>query len=102
MKEERIVEQLGKMVASGRITAEEADRIRAAAGTPAFEESIAAVRARHASVHLASAVADGEMTTAEADEHLRRLRDGEHPKGLRARLRTHRKSSSGDGAISEA
>jgi hypothetical protein len=32
----------------------------------------------------------GQMSQQEADDQLERLRRGEHPKGLRARLRAHR------------
>ena len=34
-------------------------------------------------------MAAGEMSQEEADQYLERLRKGEHPKGLRARLRKH-------------
>ena len=37
MQQERIIEQLEKMVASGRVTPEEADRLRATAGTAEFD-----------------------------------------------------------------
>ena len=94
MKEERIIEQLGKMVSSGRMTAEEAERLRATAGTAEFEAALGEVRARHASVQLESAVSAGQMTQKEADDQMQRLRTGEHPKGLRARLRMHRNSRS--------
>jgi hypothetical protein len=39
---------------------------------------------------MESAVTDGEMSQEEADGYLERLRNGEHPKGLRARLNGHR------------
>jgi hypothetical protein len=39
---------------------------------------------------MEAAIAEGEMSRAEADGYLERLRQGEHPKGLRARLRMHR------------
>lgn len=90
MKEDRILTQLDKMVASGRITEEEAARLRATEGTEDFRAAVGAVRARHAGTHLESAIADGEMTREEADTYLQRLQAGEHPKGLRARLRKHR------------
>ncbi len=51
MQPERIIEQLDKMVASGRITPEEAARLRATAGTSEFDSAMGAVRARHAQVH---------------------------------------------------
>ena len=45
-----------------------------------------AVRARHAGTRVARAVAAGDMSQGEADANLERLRSGEHPEGLRARL----------------
>ena len=90
MKEARIIQQVDKMVESGRITEEEATRLRATEGTAEFDAVVGEIRARHAGAHIDSAIADGEMSQREADEYLERLRMGEHPKGLRARLRKHR------------
>jgi polyhydroxyalkanoate synthesis regulator phasin len=90
MKQERILEQLDKMVASGRITEEEAADIRAAEGTEEFERAVGAIQARHAGEHVGSAIEAGEMTQEEADAYLDQLRRGDHPKGLRARLTKHR------------
>ena len=90
MKEQRIIEQMDKMVESGRITEEEAAQLRATEGTADFEAAVGAVRARHAGAHVEAAIADGEMSQEEADAYLERLRSGEHPEGLRARLRMHR------------
>jgi hypothetical protein len=42
---------------------------------------------------LEGAVRSGEMAQEEADANLARLRRGEHPKGLRARLANHRPRS---------
>jgi len=93
MKEERIIEQVDQMVASGRITEEEAAQLRATEGTADFDAAVGAIRARHAGAHTETAIAQGEMTQEEADGYLERLRSGEHPKGLRARLRMHRTST---------
>jgi polyhydroxyalkanoate synthesis regulator phasin len=90
MREERITEQVDKMVKSGRITEEEAARLRATEGTVDFDAAVGAIRARHASAHVEGAIAEGEMSQEEADGYLERLRNGEHPEGLRARLRKHR------------
>ena len=89
MKEERILQQLDKMVASGQMTPEEAERLREAQGKPEFEAAVLDVRQRHAGERLDSAVRAGQMSQQEADDQLERLRKGEHPKGLRARLRMH-------------
>jgi hypothetical protein len=91
MNEARIVEQLDKMVASGRMTQAEAENLRTAQGTPDFEVALGAIRARHASAYLEAAVEAGEMTPQDAEDQSQRLLRGEHPKGLRARLRMHRR-----------
>lgn len=90
MKPDRVLAQLDKMVAAGRITESEAARLRATAGTPEFDAAMGAVRARHAGAQMEEAIRSGEMTQVEADANLERLRRGEHPKGLRARLAKHR------------
>jgi polyhydroxyalkanoate synthesis regulator phasin len=89
MKQNRIIEQIDKMVASGRITEEEATQLRATEGTAEFDAAVGAIRARHAGAHMESAVGKGELSQEEADGYLERLRNGEHPKGLRARLAKH-------------
>jgi hypothetical protein len=48
---------------------------------------------------MESAVGAGEMSQEEADRYLDRLRSGEHPEGLRARLRKHRPLLTGDGQV---
>jgi polyhydroxyalkanoate synthesis regulator phasin len=90
MNQDRIIEQIDKMVAAGRITEEEAASLRAAEGTPAFDEAVGAIQARHAAGKLDAAVAAGDMTRGEADAYVEQLQHGEHPKGLRARLSKHR------------
>jgi len=83
----RIIEQLDKMTASGRITPEEAAGLRAAAGTEEFDVVMGAIRARHARVHTDAAVADGRMSQGDAETALDRVRDGEHSAALRAQIR---------------
>jgi hypothetical protein len=95
VNEEPIIKQLDRMVAAGRITEEEAGELRAAEGTPQFDVVVGAIRARHAGAHLEEAVAAGDMSQAEADATVAQLRSGEHPKGLRAKLRMHRSPSPG-------
>ena len=95
MKEERIIQQLDKMVVSGQVTPEEAERLRKAQGKPEFEAAVLDVRLRHAGERIHSAVSAGQMSQQEADDQLDRLRKGEHPRGLRARLRAHRTSNQG-------
>ena len=90
MNEQRLIGQIDKMVTSGRITEDEAVRLRAAEGTPEFDAAVGEIRARHAGAHIDGAVRAGEMSQQEADGYLERLRSGEHPKGLRARLAKYR------------
>ncbi|HEX4125979.1 MAG TPA: hypothetical protein VHX67_00220 [Acidimicrobiales bacterium] len=87
MQHDRIIERLDAMVASGRLTAQEATRLRATAGTPEFDEAMAAIRARHAQVHTDAAVAAGTMSAEDAASSLERVRDGEHSRQLRRHIR---------------
>lgn len=77
-------------MASGRLTEDEAARLRTTEGTPEFDATMGSIRARHAGVHMDTAIAAGDMSQEEADAYLERLRSGEHPTGLRARLAKHR------------
>ncbi len=90
MKQERILQQVDKMVKLGRITEEEAVHLRATEGTADFDAAMGAIRARHAGVHMDAAIASGDMSQEESEGYLERLRNGEHPEGLRLRLRKHR------------
>ena len=85
---ERVVARLDHMVEAGRITEDEAARLRASPQADDFEEGVRAIRVRHAAAKLREAVDAGQMTREEADGHLERLRDGEHPRSLRERLRS--------------
>lgn len=87
MQQERIIDQLEKMVASGRITPDEADRLRAATGTAEFDFVMGAIRARHAQAHTRAAVADGKMSQEAAHALLDSVRDGEHSAALRAQIK---------------
>jgi hypothetical protein len=91
MHQDRILKQVDKMLASGRVTDHEAARLRGAEGTEEFEGVVAEIRLRHARAHLDAAVVEGEMTTHEAEDYATRIGQGEHPKGLRARLAQHRR-----------
>ncbi len=86
-KRERLVESLDRMVDLGRVTEAEANQLRAAAEPGQFESAVRNIRVRHAGAQLTAAVEDGKMTPEEADAYLDRLKNGEHPKGLRAHLR---------------
>jgi hypothetical protein len=91
MRQDRILQQLDKMLASGRITEDEAAALRSASDPAEFDRAVGAIQARHAGVHMAAAIAAGDMTQEEVDTNLERLREGYHPEGLRARLSKHRR-----------
>ena len=85
--ERRILGQLDRMVAAGRMTADEAGRLRAAGSADDFQAVLGEVRARHAGPALDAAVAGGELSQPEADDLQHRLRDGEHGSELRRHFR---------------
>jgi hypothetical protein len=87
MEQKRIIEQLDRMVASGRISLDEASRLRAAEGTPDFDAVMASIRARYARVHTDAAVAASAMSPEEAEASLEWVRGGDHSGELRRRLR---------------
>jgi DNA-binding FrmR family transcriptional regulator len=82
----RLVEGLDRMVASGRVTEEEAARLRASGVSGEFDAVVREIRVRHATPKLVAAVEGGNMTQAEADAAVEALRAGEHSGSLRARL----------------
>lgn len=85
--QQRILQRLDHMVSTGRITPEEAERLRAAGDADAFQSVMGEVMARHAGPDLDAAVAAGRMTPSEADDLKDRLSRGEHAPGLRRHLR---------------
>jgi polyhydroxyalkanoate synthesis regulator phasin len=87
MNPQRMMARLDAMVANGRITADEAAQLRATEGTPAFDDVVASIRARHAQAHTDPAVADGTMSQEEADRLLERVLAGEHSTELRTQVR---------------
>jgi hypothetical protein len=76
------------MVASGRLTEEEADRLRGADESGQFDSAIRGIRVRHAGAKLAAAIEDGSLSQEDADVILNRLRSGEHSAAIRAHLRS--------------
>jgi hypothetical protein len=77
----KVPQRLNKLVESGRITSEEAERLRAG-----DTDAVVGIRVRHAAARLDRAVEGGEITKEEADRLLARLRAGEHPAELRAEV----------------
>jgi Ni,Fe-hydrogenase III small subunit len=81
------------MVASGRITQEEAARVRAAGESSEFDVAVREIRLRHARERLDQVVEDGRVTKAEADALRERLNKGDDPRIVR---RLGRRAVSGD------
>jgi hypothetical protein len=79
----RLVARLDTMVAAGRITDEEAARLRAAADSGTLHAEAQRIQRRHAKARLEAAVADGRMTPGEAAALVARLDSGEDPRFLR-------------------
>jgi hypothetical protein len=84
--QQRVLRQLDRMVAAGRVTAQEAERLRAARDAAGFEAVLGEIRARHAGPELEAAVQDGQLSGAEAEDLQHQIRRGDHPRGLRRRL----------------
>lgn len=82
----RIAGQADKLVAAGRLTAEEARQLRAAPDVSRADQVMREIRARHAAERLDAAVAEGAMSRQEADDLLERVRGGEHSRALRSHL----------------
>ena len=92
-RRERLVQRLDGMVESGRVTEQEAERLRTASEPSEFDKGLLSIRLRHARASLDAAVRDGVMTREEADGFLGRLRGGEHTGALRAQLRSLRRGT---------
>ena len=75
--------RVDKVLAAGRITEDEAERVRNAAECGNLEPVVGEIRRRHVRDWLVTAVADGRMTQAEADGIVGRLERGEDPRPLR-------------------
>ena len=83
----RLLETVDRLLEIGRISEAEADQLRAVKTPADFDQAEMAIRTRHASQALRAAIEQGQMSQAEADDHLARLAKGEHPTGLRAHVR---------------
>ena len=80
---DRLLQRLDKMLETGRVRVEEAERLRSAADTEDFDEAVREIRLRHATERLDEALDDGRITPEEAATILERLRNGEDPRFLR-------------------
>jgi hypothetical protein len=82
-----LLKQLDRLLASGRITSAEADRLRAATNRDEFDTAARGISVRHAQAQLDAAVEAGEMTEEEARNQLEVLRNGEHRRTFRGHSR---------------
>ena len=76
---ERLLERVDKMVQAGRVSIEEAERIRTAADSGESDNAIREIRLRHVRAQLDAEVREGRVSRAEADAILQRVENGEHP-----------------------
>ena len=82
----RLMARLDRMLASGRITSEEAARLRTASGTGELDQEAEQIRLRHFRAKVDAAVVDGRLSRSEAEVLLDRLAQGESPRILRQLL----------------
>lgn len=93
----RVPRHLDKMVEAGRLTSEEADRLRT--GDPeVVDDTVVGIRVRHARWRLDAAVAAGAVSRQEAERILERVWAGEHSPELRALLNRFACFERSDGA----
>jgi hypothetical protein len=78
---ERRESRVDKLLVAGRITEDEAVRVRAGDGDDA-DAAVAEIRLRHVRDWLDAAVVDGRMSRAEADGIVERVERGEDPRSL--------------------
>jgi hypothetical protein len=79
----RLLERLDTMVENGRLTKEEAERLRTAGESSEFDVAVHEIRLRHARARVDEAVEDGRLTRAEGDALVERLENGEDPRIVR-------------------
>lgn len=78
--------RLDRMLARGRVTRDEAARVRAATDDGERQAALAAIRLRHASERAEQAVAEGRVSRADADAALARLAAGGDASAIRRLL----------------
>lgn len=79
----RLDERLDKMLAAGRLTDEEAQRLRSATTADGREEVARAIQLRHARARIDEAVENGSVAEAETTALVERLESGEDLRFLR-------------------
>jgi hypothetical protein len=93
---DRLLGRLDKMLDAGRVTEEEARRLRVAADSEDFDEAVREIRLRHAAERLDEALDDGRITPEEAATFRERLKNGEDPRFLRGLRRGARSRAGAD------
>ena len=96
-EDDRLERRLNKMVGAGRVTTEDAERVRASS-TEERDKAVVEVRAAHITARVRDALNEGRLTEAEAAEVRAQLDAGRDPKdipGLRAALRHGGKAATG-------
>jgi hypothetical protein len=78
----RLRARVDKMLAAGRVTAEDAARVRAAADGDDLGAVVAEIRRRHAAEWVARMVEAGRIEPSEANVMRHRLERGEDPHSL--------------------
>ena len=92
-KRNGLLKQLDRLLASGRLTTAEADRLREATNQDEFNAAARDISLRHAQAQLDAAVEAGELTKEEARIQLEALRSGEHRRTLRGHSRRRHQNS---------
>lgn len=92
-----LVQRLDKMVRAGRLTEEDAERLRAAAKSGDLKDAAREIQLKHARARVVDAVEDGRLTQEEGHAFLDRLEKGEDPRFLRGLRRRPRRGIDADG-----
>lgn len=91
-----LLDRLDKMVDAGRMTAADADRLRAASDAGELDHAMQEIRVKHAKARVEGAVDGGRLTRDEADAILARLDGGEDPRFV-LQLRLQSRPAAGGG-----
>jgi polyhydroxyalkanoate synthesis regulator phasin len=82
----RLIGRLDKMVQAGRLTEEDAERLRAAANSGQLDDAIREIQLKHARERVNTALENGRLGQEEARAIFDRLAKGEDPRFLRGLL----------------
>src|SRR5262245_11888406 len=87
---DRVLHRVEKMLEAGRVTENEAARVREAAESQDLDEAVREISIRHATERVDEAVEDGGLTPEEAASIRTRLEAGEDPRNLGGSWRRRR------------